>query len=80
MMQTIQRKFWSWTLRRLRAAVWVMDEWIHTQELKQRVAPSAPVSDEFDPQASRQRERVIRKAIKRAPRLQYVHGEFVREN
>lgn len=76
---------WKWIVRRLRAAVWAADEWIHAQELKlsaQRDGGRQPVAPpaEFDRKASAAREKAHKRAARAArPRLIYQGGQFVRK-
>ena len=76
----LKRGIWWWALRQMRNIVWRADEWIHEQELQFRT-PTAVLRppDEFDPTASRKRERIYRnKAGARRPvRLRYSQGEWI---
>jgi len=83
----ITSTLWRWILRFLRSAIWVADEWVHAQEVKLRDTSheSPGTSHEYDVDASRERERAIKKSQRtraarvRTPRLKYAHGEFVRQ-
>lgn len=79
MLNSFKTVLWRWMIRRLRAIVWAVDEWIHAQELKMRESTTAPVAvpAEMDRKRSAQRERAFRKSARR-PRLKYAGGQFVR--
>jgi len=75
----MKRKLWKLTLRILRSIVLAIDDWIQRQEvLLRQPAEARQMIAEVNRSQSAMRERAIRKAREKQPRLRYVNGQFVR--
>jgi hypothetical protein len=74
----IRAKSWKLFLRGARAVTLAVDDWIQRQEVALREKSAvAQFQAEVNPGESRKREKAVRAAKPRRPRLVYRHGEFV---